>query len=350
MYYKSKYFARDKHKGNYKRLSELDFKFISENLHWFEDTKGLYFASGDYFQEIHDSIDRMKVNKLILVDYQFKESIIINNIAILALEATDAIKLFKYFNIKFDVFICLNDGVYEGGGSYNMHSQYFIAYVMPILKNPYTHIYSQNYLEVNDNRHINDIGYTPNKIEFEGNAIFLRYKPEHINMYKMTKDDVYKEVYLNGDFKINIINKSIWLDEHILDRMYIRSRKEFYYFTRTARTNLIYSKKSNGKNYIITRVLTPHPMHTVGSMPIGASNYKTFLCETKTLKGEINLYHLNSNDYSYIKQNLELIEKIKEPYNELPVYQPNRYKNKIRPKEIDEGTGGLHVPPQLRIF
>lgn len=350
MNYNSKYFAIDKHKNNYKRLSEIDFKFISENLHWFEDTKAIYFASGDYFEDFHDSIQTMKVNKLILVDYQFKESIIIDNIAIIALEATDAIKLFKYFNIQFDVFICLNDGVNEGGGWYNMHSQYFIAYVMPILKNPYIHIYSQKYLGVEDNRHINDIGYTPTEIEIDGNTNFLKYKPEHINIYKMTKDDVYKEVYINGDFKINIINKSIWLDEHILDRMYIRSRKEFYYFTRTARTKLIYTKKSTGNNYIITRVLNTHQLHIVGSMPIGASNYKTFLRETKTLKGEINLYHLNSNDYSYIKQNLKLIEKIKEPYNELPVYQPNRCKNKIRPKENDKRSGGLHVPPQLRIF
>ena len=349
---KSKYFSSEKHKRNYNRLSDIDYDFISNNLRWFNDTKAIYFASGDYYEEFHESINMMNVNKLVLVDYQFKESVIIDNIAIIALETTDAIKLFKYFNIKFDVFICLNDGVNEGGGWYSMHSNYFLAYVMPILTNPYIHIYSQEYLGESTYKHINDIGYLSTEIKFDDTSNkFLRYDLNHINMYKMLKYDINKMVYLNGNFKINIINKSIWFDESKLDRIYIRSKNEFNKFTRTYKSKNLYNKKNSIDKTIIIKIVNDIKQGSiVGSMPFGVKNYKKFLKDTKHLEGEINLYYLNKNDFSFFKNNLKLVENIKENFNELSIHQPNRYKCKVRFKNDGKAIRGLHLPPQLRIF
>lgn len=347
-----KYISNQKHNNNYDRVTVEDFQYIKDNIEWFNCSKAIYFASGEYHYNFVHSIKKLNIEKIILVDYRFEETIILDNVAIIALEAKDAINLFKYLNLKFDAFICLNDGYGFGGGWYSMYSNYFVAFAMPVLNYNYLHINSLLFFNENNNENINDIGYSSSSYDLNiSNKEFFNYKIEDINILKMQKEKVFIESYQIENLKINIINKSIWYDEPILDKLYLKCRLNDYRFTINYKTRLINLKKKSNINILIKRVKKDLDNNNrIGFIPFGNKMLKRLINNIKHISAEINLYHLNKDDYSFVKNNFEFINKVEEKRNELPIYKSHRFRNKLRSKNNDKTDRDIYLSSLLQLF
>lgn len=334
------------------KYSNDEFKYLMENLEWFNCTKALYFASGEYNEGLMDSIKKLNIEKLILIDYRFEKTVLLDNIAFISLEAREAIKLFKILNLKFDVFICLNTEFLYLPYKYSMHSNYFLAYAMSILKDTYIHIYSSYLLDSPYLSHISDLGYKVTKLEmFKFYDSFLNHDAGHIDICKMEKEKVYIEIYKLDNLIINIINKSIWCDQDYLDFIYVKCQYKYYKHTISRKTRfMIFDKKSNF-NIIVNNVIKNLNLeHNIGFIPFGNKLLKKLLNKIKHLNAEINLYHLNKNDYKFIKDSFELIKIVEENKYDLPFYKASRYKNQKRFKEHEKRIREIYRSKLLPLF
>jgi hypothetical protein len=113
-----------------------------------------YFASGT--EEMDFSA--FDYDRIILVDNGYKTGnynlkIKNNKIIIkMACDSIEAVEILKEKDIKLDCFLSINEGLYEGGGHYPLNGEYFLAYLSPILKDIYYHIYAPSYYNNNDFR------------------------------------------------------------------------------------------------------------------------------------------------------------------------------------------------------
>ena len=106
-----------------------------------------YFASG----KTEMDFSTFNYDRIILVDNEFNTGLYYskteNNKTIIRMscDAITAVDILKDKKIKLDCFISINEGLHEGGGHYPLNGEYFLAYLSPILKDTYYHIYAPNY-------------------------------------------------------------------------------------------------------------------------------------------------------------------------------------------------------------
>lgn len=307
---KSIYYSYQRPKHNYHEVHQ----FVEENIDWFTGKMGIYFASGDYLEEYHRAPEQLNFDKLVLVDYCFNQCKLIDNIAIIPSESCSAIRVFKDLGIKFSAFISLNDGLNEGGGFYSHHSNYFLSYALQILSDPHLHVYSWDYFRNTNNKKIADIDHHITDITLDPSIErLLRYKVQNLNIYKLKKRKTLKMIYQNGKATINIINQSIWNDADKLDRIYVKSRDYLYRFTSNHKTEMISKGNCISRNNESLHIFINDCMKykdKIGTMPFGYDNYKEFLNNIRSIDCNVNLYHLNKNDYRIIKERSELVNII----------------------------------------
>jgi len=63
----------------------------------------------------------------------------------LEMDCLEAVEYFQREKIMIDCFICLNEGLYEGGGYYPINSDKFMKKVNPILNENYIHLMKKEY-------------------------------------------------------------------------------------------------------------------------------------------------------------------------------------------------------------
>jgi len=63
----------------------------------------------------------------------------------LKMDCLEAIEYFKNEGIMIDCFVCLNEGLEEGGGRYPINSDAFMTRAASILRNEYIHLMKKNY-------------------------------------------------------------------------------------------------------------------------------------------------------------------------------------------------------------
>ncbi|RAR73731.1 hypothetical protein [Flavobacterium aciduliphilum] len=111
----------------------------------------LYLASGGYKPEY----ENLPFDHLYFVDgnANFKKSYPENHpkITFLGMDALFAVDYLKSKQVKIDCLVIINEGLYEGGGSYPLFSDFLIGYLSPILKEEYLLICDLRYYDSNLN-------------------------------------------------------------------------------------------------------------------------------------------------------------------------------------------------------
>ena len=108
----------------------------------------VYFASGPSRDEYQD----LDFDKIFLIDKCFRNRkryphnlFSEGKITCIGLDCLESIEFLKNEKVQIDCFVSLNEGLYEGGGSYAINSDMFLGYAMPLFKDRYCHIMNKNY-------------------------------------------------------------------------------------------------------------------------------------------------------------------------------------------------------------
>lgn len=273
----------------------------------------VYFASGFDRPEYQE----LDFDRIILIDNCFKNKrrypkSIFNKgkVTCIGSDCLKSVEYLKNENIKIDCFISLNEGLYEGGGSYAINSDFFLGYIMPLLKDTYIHIMNRDYYHNMYNVSMD--------LPFEMKEIFKNEK-DYISPFTFSKDDYHKghaKVYkmtrilntqnfsFNPRLKFSINHDSIWNHYENLDLIAISFSKQGQgaYFDK-------FPKTINLNNTSIDKVFSYcklNRIEQVGFTPWGNGNYSSFINRLKSFKDdypkEIFLFHLNKDDYQEIKE------------------------------------------------
>ncbi|MFN4299894.1 MAG: hypothetical protein ACK4EX_09225 [Thermaurantimonas sp.] len=274
----------------------------------------VYFASGP----IREEYKELYFDRIYLIDNCFKygnrypkQIFKIDNITCVGMDCLESIAFLKKENVQIDCFVSLNEGLYEGGGSYAINSDMFLGYAMPLFKEQYIHIMNKNYYH--NMYHVSmDLPYDIEEIKeddyrYLSPFIFSKnnYHRGHAKVFQMRKLAMIKtQIIINPHLKLQIIHDSIWNYYEELDALIIsfsdQGQRDFFdkipKVINLLRTNIdeIFEFCQNNK------------VRRIGFTPFGRGKYISFLEKLKNLKNEypkeILLFHLNKNDYKEIKK------------------------------------------------
>lgn len=98
----------------------------------------VYFASG---RRVRKEYYALPYDHIVLVDYNFRSTFAMRGkVIIIGITALQATSVFKAAGVKFDAFVCINEGLSEGGGYYAINGNWSMGTILPILKDTYLHI------------------------------------------------------------------------------------------------------------------------------------------------------------------------------------------------------------------
>lgn len=274
----------------------------------------VYFASGPIRAEYQD----LDFDKIYLIDNCFRNrqrntSKVFSEgkITCVGMDCLESIEFLKKEEVKIDCFVSLNEGLYEGGGSYAINSDMFLGYAMPIFKKSYIHIMNKNYYH--HMYHVSmDLPYTIEEIK-EAESSYLspnifskdEYHKEYAKVFQMDRlipKNI--EISLNPTIKLKIIHDSIWNYYDNLDALIIsfseQGQRDFFdKIPKVLNKNAI-------KLDDIFDFCKRNKIQKIGFTPWRAGNYRDFLSKFKKQKveypNEILLFHLNKTDYKEIKE------------------------------------------------
>lgn len=270
----------------------------------------VYFASGPYKAEYQN----LKFDRIILVDNCFKKhnKIFINRgkVTCIGMDCLDSIKYLKTENIKIDCFVSLNEGLAEGGGRYAINSDFFLGYVMPILKDTYVHIMNRNYYgsmyRISMDWPFNMVEISSNEEDFISPFIFSKnsYHEGHAKNYRMERIHNKRIILLNPNLEISINHDSIWNDYDDLDLIAISFSQQGQgdFFDKLPKTiNL--NTSSIGEVFSYCKL---NKIEKIGLTPWGKGKYSSFINLLRNFNEdypkEIRLFHLNKKDYKEIRE------------------------------------------------
>ena len=213
--------------------------------------------------------------------------------------------------MRIDYFVSLNEGLYEGGGTYAINSDMFLGYAMPLFKDQYIHIMNKNYYQNSLYNVSMDLPYSIKEIKEDDDRylnpfIFSDYKFHHghAKVLEMTRYDK-REMTINVNPKISfkIIHDSIWNYYDKLDVCVLsfsnQGQRDFF----DNIPKVITIPKLGIHN--IFNLCNERKLETVGFTPFGRGSYEGFLrmlrSREKDYPKQVLLFHLNKNDYREIK-------------------------------------------------
>lgn len=273
----------------------------------------VYFASGRYKEEYQD----LDFDKIYLIDHCFRSrNHQHSNISVkgkttcIGMDCLQSIQLLKKEGVVIDCFVSLNEGLYEGGGSYAINSDMFLGYAMPLFREKYVHIMNKNYYQ--GHFHVSmDLPYSIQEITEVDNRyispfIFSMedYHKGHAKVFQMTKKDHHvQEFQLNDKIKLRIIHDSIWSFYEKLDACVVsfsqQGQGQFF--------NQI-PKVVNFRNTDVEKLFAfcdEKQLNKIGFTPFGGGSYNWFIEKLekyqKDYPKEVYLFHLNKDDYGEIK-------------------------------------------------
>lgn len=301
----------------------------------------VYFASGFYDPEYQE----VDYDRIILVDDCFKnkrwypESIFTKGkVTCLGMDCLESIPYLKNENVTIDCFVCINEGLREGGGRYPINSDFFLGYVMPLLRDTYIHIMNPGYYRVYGpgGLHVTmDLPYEMTELSENEKDYINPFTFSHWNfrnrlpkVFRMTRISNTQSYAFNDRLKVSIHHDSIWNHYDTLDLLAISitDQGQADYFLSDPKTLAIrndcidsrswnYSPRSR-RSYLSSDSLpTIHRVfefcknsriEKVGITPWALGDYHPFIERLIHFKEdypkEIHLFHLNKDDYKQIKE------------------------------------------------
>lgn len=274
----------------------------------------VYFASGCNRPEYQ----KLDFDRVILIDNCFKNkrrypnSIFKKgNVTCIGMDCLESIEYLKKEKVQIDCLVSLNEGLYEGGGSYAINSDMFLGYAMPLFKQAYIHVMNKNYYH--NMYHVSmDLPYTIEEIKEDDNKylsplIFSKddYHKGHARVFQMKRlitNNV--EILIKPTIKINIVHDSIWNYYDLLDALLIsfseQGQRDFF----DKIPKLLNIKSLNLGD--IFNFCKQNKIQKIGFTPWGNGYYTSFINRLKDFEDEypkeIFLFHLNKDDYKGIKE------------------------------------------------
>jgi len=230
-------------KINYRTPSDLT-EFTNENLlsiiNWMSQFIKLgrtlvYFASGTH---VYNEYKSLAYENVILVDYSFKQCCYDGDkIFTLSLDALMAVYVLKRLNVKIDCLVCINEGLYEGGGKYSINSDSFLGYCFPLFSDRLMHLGIKNYYcgseYFHQRTHYLDLPYSEKMIltpKDENYILPLIFSPHQGHRAEVTlletKSD--REHCFNcGEISIHVVHGSIWDKAEKLDLLLVGCENDY---------------------------------------------------------------------------------------------------------------------------
>ena len=277
-----------------------------------------YFASGS---SVKREYSNLPFDKIYLINNGFGGTIINRGkIVCVDMDCLESIDYLKSQNVKIDCFVSLNEGLYEGGGSYGINSDKFLGYAMPLLNNVYYHIMCKEYYRSRRMNVSMDLPFEKNEISkrdenYIDPFIFTNHSVQINNpkVFRMVKARTEIILPLESDVKVTIIHDSIWCDYDKLDCLFSSFSKGITGKFFRDIPKVVEINKSNF--YMNLEHCVENKLSVVGFTPWKHGQYRAILEELKNYKKEypkeIRFYHLNKNDYEEIK-NIQEIKKVKQ--------------------------------------
>jgi hypothetical protein len=272
----------------------------------------IYYASG---KRIRDGYNELHYDNIVLVDKCFKEAVSIKGkIICIGLDAVQATALFKEIGVKFEAFVCINEGLSEGGGHYPINGNWSLSNILPIMHDEYVHIACPDYY--GQRKWIKMANLPQTTIELnEGDSdyidprIFSDYHKSGKKFYiwKVTKQPGSPVSFQCGNRNITVERKNAWDDYDVLDSLFIRCSP-------CEERNLknVAPKAEIVKNYSFEQILqycNRNKIVKVGFMPWLSGHYEKFLqyleANQTAYPKELYFFHLQKNDYKQLYSRAE---------------------------------------------
>ena len=283
----------------------------------------LYLASGGY----KPAYENLPFDYMYFVDgnSNFKNSYPQNHpkITFLGMDALLAIDHLKSKQVKIDCVVLINEGLYQGGGSYPLFSDFLTGYLSPIVQTEYLLICDLSYYNSNLTAvtKMNWGHIILKKLTSEDNNYI---NPKLFTSYRdFLPDELFGDVFLmkkehkitplqssNSAVKIEIVHGSIWEDEIDLDFMGLNLKSNHSLVGRNSITRNVVDffeskpKVHNIKEKDFSEILTisnQHHAKRIGLVPWNNGNYDEILNLLNTMPVNniefIRFYHLNKGDF-----------------------------------------------------
>ena len=274
----------------------------------------IYFASGP----IREEYQELDFDRIYLIDNCFKRGHRGNHcfskgkISCIGMDCLDSIQYLKDKGVKIDCFVSLNEGLWEGGGSYAINSDMFLGYAMPLFKDEYIHIMNKDYDRQWDHKVSMDLPFAMTEIlnndsRYLDPLIFTEYKVQNkqaqvFQMRRLNTPNI--ELSLNQNINFQIIHDSIWNYYEKLDACIIsfsnQGQRDF--FNKIPR---VLDYKNNTLSDIFD-YCDRNQISKIGFTPFGGGDYSLLIHLIKGCKRdypkEVYVFHLNKNDYRELKK------------------------------------------------
>lgn len=328
----------------------------------------LYLASGAFNKDYSS----LPFDKMFFVDYNsaLKRSYPEppTHVCFIGKDALLSVDQLKRDNVRIDCLVVINEGQFEGNGSYPMFADFLMGYLYPLLKEEFTLITDLTPYQTTKYKALSKLDWAVEKVA----ELFPRDK-NYLNPCIFTKQaskneesfgKVFKmrKVYCKSDFytrnnriKVKLIHGSIWSDEDDLDLIGLKFSNDVVRLhgraMRGIRTSgdFFASKRNvlNLQNKSFEEVLLAaesNKAEVIGLTPWGANNYGEVLAFLENHQGiqvkEVRFYHLNSNDFDGIYRSYanRIIEAYPDFFSD--IIQSDAYKNQYL-SVIKRGYGSL---------
>lgn len=299
----------------------------------------VYYASG---RVVRKEYYHLPYDHIVLVDYNFRSTFAVRGkVIIVGMTALQATAAFIKAGIKFDAFVCINEGLSEGGGYYPINGNWSMGTILPILKDTYLHIACPEYY--GRTRWREKLFNLPHKAELLNASdpdyidpmTFSEYSywAERAGIWRVTKQPGKSATFKAGNRTITLQHKNIWDDYDMLDTLMVRctpqEAKNLHQLGSKAmphwRTNYEYrgcDYKSNFEQ--ILHYCNLHRIEKLGLTPWLGGNYNRFIDYLKANEArypypqEVYFYHLHHNDYQQLYQQAGEMAKPTRPVITLP--------------------------------
>ncbi|WP_210487325.1 hypothetical protein [Rufibacter aurantiacus] len=331
----------------------------------------VYYASG---REVRDAYFALPFDHVVLVDYCFQKTFNIKkNVITIGLTALQATAVFKEAGIRFDAFVCINEGLWEGGGSYPINGNWSMGTILPVLKEKYLHISCPKYY---GHRRWKKMFNLPHQAvllddKAEGYINPTVFSDYHHNgngfcVWQVTKQPGSPASFLAGNRKVTVQRKNIWDDYDVLNSLLVRcSPHEARNLQKVApKASPLMKTDSNEQ---ILSYCTLHRIEKLGLTPWRGGQYNSFINFLKANETrfpypkEVYFYHLHQNDfkqlYEFAGVRTELDTELEEELVELSLPETNQeaegnvFSDSAKTKILYlHGYGGSLIPSKREIL
>lgn len=288
----------------------------------------VYLASGPYHRVYED----LPYERIILIDLHSRFAPINNSkVRCLRMNVLDALELLKREGIKIDCLVNMNEGIYEGGGTFAMLSDHMAGQLYPLLNDEFVLIcnlsiyrelelkkipkldwgFDHKLLNSNDEQYIEPELFCNGFYDGDGNYAPFKKLGQ---VFKLTKTkNLNYSSKVHPSLKINVKHKSIWCDVEKLDAIGVSVQCGVPISDSSSTTVKEYilrkEKAFNLTGLSMVQILEhceKNKIEHLGLMPWMRGAYAEAVEQIKSFKPSflksITFYHLGKNDLNPLKQ------------------------------------------------